>query len=53
MQEVCVQSLGQENSPAGGSGKPLQYSCLGNPIARGAWRAPVHGGAKSRAQLSD
>ena len=27
-----------------GTGNPLQYSCLGNPMDRGAWRATVHGG---------
>ena len=30
-----------------GNGNPLQYSCLGNPINRGAWQATVHGVAKS------
>ena len=30
--------------PGGGNGCPLQYSCLGNPMNRGAWRATVHGG---------
>ena len=30
-------------SPGGGHGNPLQYSCLGNPMDRGAWRATVHG----------
>ena len=35
-----------------GNGNPLQYSCLENPIDRGAWRATVHGVAKSRTQLS-
>ena len=34
-------------SPAGGNGCPLQYSCLGNPMDRGAWQATVHGVAKS------
>ena len=29
-----------------GNGNPLQYSCLGNPMDRGAWRATVHGVAK-------
>ena len=33
-------------SPGDGSGTPLQYSCLGNPMDRGAWRATVHGVAK-------
>ena len=32
----------------GGNGNPLQHSCLGNPMDRGAWRATVHGVAKSR-----
>ena len=36
-----------------GDGTPLQYSCLENPIDRGAWRAAVHGVAKSRTRLSD
>ena len=30
-------------SPGGGNGNPLQYSCLGNPMDRGAWQATVHG----------
>ena len=29
---------GLERSPEGGNGNPLQYSCLGNPTDRGAWR---------------
>ena len=36
-----------------GNGNPLQYSCLENPMDRGAWWAAVHGVAKSRARLSD
>ena len=36
-----------------GSGNPLQYSCLKNPIDRGAWKAAVHGVAKSQTQLSN
>ena len=38
-------------SAGGGHGNPLQYSCLENPMARGAWRATVHWVAKSRTQL--
>ena len=34
---------GWGRSPGGGNGKPFQYSCLGNPLDRGAWRATVHG----------
>ena len=38
-------------SPGGGHGNPLQYSCLENPINRGAWWATVHGVAKSWTRL--
>jgi len=34
-------------SPGEGNGNPLQYSCLENPVDRGAWWATVHGVAKS------
>ena len=33
---------GSRRSPGGGNGNPLQYSCLENPVGRGAWRATVH-----------
>ena len=46
-----VPGLGR--SPGEGNGNPLQYSCLDNPMDRGAWRAIVHGLAKSQTQLSD
>ena len=36
-----------------GNGTPLQYSCLENPMDRGAWWAAVHGVAKSQTRLSD
>ena len=36
-------------SPGEGNGNPLQYSCLENPMDRGAWWAAVHGVVKSRA----
>ena len=36
-----------------GNGTPLQYSCLENPMDGGAWKASVHGVAKSRARQSD
>ena len=39
--------------PGEGNGKLLQYSCLENPMDRGAWQAIVHVVAKSRTQLSD
>ena len=38
-------------SPGGGHGNPLQYSCLENPMDRGAWQATVHRVAKSWTQL--
>ena len=41
------QSLGGRN------GNPHQYSCLENPMGRGAWQAIVHGVVKSQTQLSD
>ena len=41
-----VESLGGE-----GNGNPLQYSCLDNPVDRGAWWAAVHGVAQTRTQL--
>ena len=44
---------GSGRSPGGGYGNPLQYSCLGNPMDRGAWRATVHEIVKSQTQLSD
>ena len=36
-----------------GNGTPLQYSCLENPMGRGAWWAAVHGVTKSPTRLSD
>ena len=38
--------------PKGGNGNPPQYSCLENPMDRGAWWATTHGIAKSRTRLS-
>ena len=35
-------------SPGEGNGKPLQYSCLENPVDRGSWRAMVHSVAKNQ-----
>ena len=37
---------GSGRSPGGGNGNPLQYSCLENPLDRGAWQATVHGVAE-------
>ena len=39
---------GSGRSPGGRHGNPLQYSCLENPMDRGAWWATVHGVAKSQ-----
>ena len=36
-----------------GNGTPLQYSCLENPMDRGAWWAAVHGVARSRTRMND
>ena len=43
MQEMQVRSLGGEEPLKKGNGNPLQYSCLGDPMDRGAWWATVHG----------
>ena len=43
---------GLGTSPGEENGKSLQYSCLGNPMDRGAWLTTVHGVAKSRTWLS-
>ena len=42
---------GLRRSPGGGHGNPLQYSCLENPMDRGAWWATVHGVTKSQTRL--
>ena len=42
---------GSGRSPGGGHGSPLQYSCLENPMDRGAWRATVYGVTKSQTRL--
>ena len=40
-------------SPGEGNGNALQYSCLKNPVDRGAWRATAHEIAESQTRLSD
>ena len=45
-------SPGSGRSPGGGHDNPLQYSCLKNPMDRGAWQAIVHGVTKNKKQLS-
>ena len=47
MWETQVQSLGWEDPLERGMATPLQYSCLENPMDRGAWRSAVHGVAES------
>ena len=42
---------GSGRSSGGGHGNPLQYSCMENPMDRGAWRATVHGVTKRWTQL--
>ena len=44
---------GSGRFPGEGNGYPLQYSCLGNPMDRGAWWPTAGGVAKNRTQLSD
>ena len=46
-----ISGLGR--SPVEGNGNPLQYSCLENPMDRGACQSAVHGVAKSWTRLSD
>ena len=43
---------GSGRSPGGGNDRPLQYSCLGNPMDRGAWQTTVYGIAKVRHDLA-
>ena len=44
---------GLGRSPEEGNGNPLQYTCLENPMDRGACRATIHGVTKSQTQPSD
>ena len=44
---------GSGRSPGEGNVNPLQYSCLENPIKRGAWQATVHGIARVKTWLRD
>ena len=48
---MWVRSLGQGDSPGGGNGNPPQYSCLENPMDKGAWQVTVHGVAQSQTWL--
>ena len=52
MQETDTASIpGLGRSPGEGNGSPLQYSCLENPMDRGAWQAVVHRVTQSQTQL--
>ena len=51
--EMDEQDLLEHIQGGEGSGAPLQYSCLENPMHGGAWWAAVHGVAKSRTRLSN
>ena len=53
MQEIQVGSLDREDPLEEGMGNLLQYSCLENPMDRGAWQVMVHGVTKRRKGLSD
>ena len=46
---VNAGDMGSGRSPGGGKGNPLQYSCLGNPVDRGAWLPIVRGVTKESA----
>ena len=50
-QKSKIKITGSARCPGGGHGNPLQYSCLENPLDRGAWEATAHGVAKSRTGL--
>ena len=54
LQETQVHSVpGSGRSPGEGNGNPFQYSCLENPMDRGAWQVPIHGFPKSQTQQRD
>ena len=52
MWKIQVLSLGWEDPLEQETANPFQYSCLENPMDRGAWWATVHGVSKSQTQLS-
>ena len=47
-----ARDMGLISGSGGGNSNPFQYSFQENPMSKGAWRATVHGVAKSQAQLS-
>ena len=50
---LCENALPVFSDSRGCNGTPLQYSCLENPMGKGAWEATVHGVAKSRTRWSN
>ena len=44
---------GLGRSPGEGNGNPLQYSCLGNPLDKGAWQSTVYAATKSQTRVSN
>ena len=53
MQEMVGLIPGSGRAPGGANGNPLQYSCLRNPMDRGAWWVSAYGVAKSNIRLSN
>ena len=53
MHETWVRPQGWEDPPGEGNGNPFQYSFLGNPMDKGAWKTTIHGVAKSQTRLTD
>ena len=51
LREKLVRSLGQEDPLEEENDNPVQYSCLGNPVGKGAWQVTVHRVAKSWVHL--
>ena len=51
VQEICIKSLAQEDSPGEGNGYPPQHSYLGNPMNRGAWCPMVHAFTKNQNEV--
>ena len=51
-QEARMSIPGSGRSPGGGNGNPLQYSCLGSPVGKGAWRATIPRVTKSQTWLN-
>ena len=52
-QDAWIGSLGREDPPKKEMATHSQYSCLGNPMDRGAWQATIHGVSKSQTQFSN